>query len=299
MIAGCAFACATLAVAALGRSFADEPGKGPAMKPAFEQFKKLVGDWVTVGDDGKVSDKVTNTFRLAGAGSAVVETMFPGTDHEMVTVYHLDGDDLLLTHYCAAGNQPRMKAERTGDVKTVAFKFAGCTNLKSENDMHMHDATFRFIDNDHVRSEWTNYQDGKAGEHPKFTLVRRKKEAVANRPIHFEIHSPAPDKSMAFFEKIFGWKFNKWNGPQEYWLIQTGDTNPGIDGGIMASRDGQPRTVNTVQVSSVDDYTAKVEAAGGKVVLPKMAITGVGYVAYCTDPGGALFGIAQLDKSAK
>jgi hypothetical protein len=118
-----------------------------------------------------------------------------------------------------------------------------------------------------------------------------------NRPIHFELHTSVPDQSLAFFEKVFGWRTKKWEGPMEYWLLSTGD-GAGIDGGLMRSRDGQPRTVNTIEVSSVDEYVSKVSAAGGQVVVPKMAIPGVGYVAYCTDPGGVLFGIMHHDPHA-
>lgn len=129
-----------------------------------------------------------------------------------------------------------------------------------------------------------------------------------NRPIHFEIHSTDPEIAGAFFAKVFGWKLHKWEGPMEYWLVctspdgkQGGESreHAGIDGGMMRSRDGQPRTVNTVEVKNVDEHMKKVEAAGGRVVVPKMGIQGVGYVAYCTDPTGALFGVMHADPNAK
>lgn len=120
-----------------------------------------------------------------------------------------------------------------------------------------------------------------------------------NRPVHFEIHSPDPDTSLAFFADVFGWKSQKWPGPVDYFLLQTGDDARGIDGGLIRSMDGQTRTVNTILVPDVDAHAAKVVAAGGKVVVPKMPIPGVGYLAYCTDPTGALFGITHADPSAK
>ncbi|NOT01473.1 MAG: VOC family protein [Phycisphaerales bacterium] len=116
-----------------------------------------------------------------------------------------------------------------------------------------------------------------------------------NRPFHFEIHVTDPAKSQAFFEKVFGWKFSKWNGPEEFWLVNTGESGSGINGGFLRSRDGQPRTVNTVEVVSVDEACDKVKKAGGQVVVPKMPIPGIGWLAYCTDPGGVLFGVSQLD----
>lgn len=118
------------------------------------------------------------------------------------------------------------------------------------------------------------------------------------RPVHFEIHTPDPAPTIAFYEKTFGWKFSKWNGPEEYWLVATGD-GPGIDGGLMRSRDGQPRTINTLQVANVDEYAKKVTANGGQIVVPKMAIPGVGWLAYGTDPGGAIFGFMHPDPNAQ
>jgi uncharacterized protein len=121
-----------------------------------------------------------------------------------------------------------------------------------------------------------------------------------NRVVHFEIHSSDVERSQAFFEKAFGWKFTKWNGPAEYWLVDTGDASkPGINGGFMRSRDDQPRTVNTVQVDSVDETAKKVAASGGTVVVPKMPIPGVGWLAYATDPTGNLIGFMQADSNAK
>jgi uncharacterized protein len=118
-----------------------------------------------------------------------------------------------------------------------------------------------------------------------------------HRPIHFEIHAPDPAKAIAFYEKAFGWKFSKWNGPTEYWLVDTG-SGTGINGGLMRSRDGQSRTVNTVDVADVDESAKVVQAAGGSIVVPKMAIPGVGYLVYLADPGGNLLGMMQHDPAA-
>jgi hypothetical protein len=153
----------------------EKAAKPPAMQVAFEQLKQLAGDWVMTGADGKPGPAVTNTFRVTAAGSAVVETLFPGTDHEMVTIYHLDGDDLVLTHYCALKNQPRLRAERSADPKKIAFKFTGGTNMKSDKDHHMHDMTFHFLDADHVKVEGCAYADGKQSETMVFDLTRKKK----------------------------------------------------------------------------------------------------------------------------
>jgi len=121
----------------------------------------------------------------------------------------------------------------------------------------------------------------------------------ANRPIHFEIHAPDPAPVIEFYKNTLGWTFHKWDGPEEYWLVTTGDaSSPGINGGLMKSRDGQARTVNTVSVKDVDTAVKSIIAAGGRNVVPKMAIPGVGWLAYCTDPGGNIFGIMHDDKNA-
>lgn len=120
-----------------------------------------------------------------------------------------------------------------------------------------------------------------------------------HRPVHFEVQVPDPHTVIPFYEQVLGWKFTKWNGPQDYWLVTTGDdSEPGINGGFMRAPDGQARTVNTMEVADVDAACAKIAALGGTIVVPKMAIAGVGYVAYALDPGGALFGVHHRDASA-
>lgn len=128
-----------------------------------------------------------------------------------------------------------------------------------------------------------------------------------NRPIHFELHSNDPARDSKFYEAVFGWKFNKWDGPMEYWLASTSPDGAhgaskehyGIDGGMMKSQDGQPRTVNTIEVADVDAMAMKVSKAGGTIVVPRMAIPGVGWLVYFTDPTGNIVGIMQTDANAK
>jgi hypothetical protein len=150
-----------------------EHAKETGKQARFEQFKQLAGEWMGK-EQGKDGFDVRVKYKVTAGGSAVVETLFPGTDHEMVTVIHPDGDDLLLTHYCMLGNQPQMKASGKGDANKVDFKFTRATNLKSEEDMHMHDVTFTFVNKDTLRSEWTHFKDGKAAGRVVFELKRKK-----------------------------------------------------------------------------------------------------------------------------
>lgn len=156
-------------LASLGASVV---GASPQDKD-FETLKSLQGEWVSVGEDGKAAEEVTSVWQVTAAGSAVVETLFPGTDHEMMTVYTRDGDDIVLTHYCVAGNAPRMRARASGSGR-LDFNCEGGAGLASENDDHMHHATFEWVDDGHIRAEWTMLQDGKSGHTAKFDLVRRR-----------------------------------------------------------------------------------------------------------------------------
>lgn len=150
--------------AALAGPEMKEPGKATGAPAAFEQFKQLAGDWAGKEVKGPHAGKeVHSSYKVTSAGSAVVETLSPGEAHEMVTVIHPDGDDLLLTHYCALGNQPQMKATGKAPGNTIAFKFVRATNLKTENDPHMHDVAYTFVDKDTLRAEWTLSKDGKSG----------------------------------------------------------------------------------------------------------------------------------------
>ena len=98
------------------------------------------------------------------------------------------------------------------------------------------------------------------------------------RVIHFEIVADKPERAMKFYKEVFGWEFNKWNGPQDYWLVKTGeDSQPGINGGLtpkmnQQGNDTSSRVTNTIDVPSIDDFSKKIEDKGGKVIQPKMAI---------------------------
>ncbi len=120
------------------------------------------------------------------------------------------------------------------------------------------------------------------------------------RPIHFDIAADDPDRAMKFYKGVFGWKFNKWDGPLDYWLVTTGEKDePGIDGGISRRNKQMPGVMNTIGVPSVDRYMKKIEAKGGKILMPKMAIPGIGWFATCQDTEGNVFGIIQEDTEAK
>jgi hypothetical protein len=146
-----------------------------ATSQQFEAIKSLAGDWVAVGKDGKPTDTIVSSIRVTSAGHTVQETLFPGSDHEMVTMYHLDGADLVLTHYCMLGNQPRMRAEPGKEVSKIVFKFTGGTNLKSNDEHHMHEATLTIDGKDRYKAVWVSCKDGQTCHQASFDLVRKQK----------------------------------------------------------------------------------------------------------------------------
>jgi predicted enzyme related to lactoylglutathione lyase len=125
----------------------------------------------------------------------------------------------------------------------------------------------------------------------------RHSEAVMARVVHFEIFSPDAERVVPFYESIFGWKSRRY-GEYPYWLTYTGE-GPGIDGAISAPVEGMPPVVNTIDVESVDDRINAVLDAGGTIVRPKMAVDGIGWLVYCADPGGNVFGMIEADPAAK
>ena len=138
---------------------------------AFTRLKTLVGEW-----EGDTSmGKAHLSIQLVAGGTALVERESAEKMPEMMTVYHLDGKRLMLTHYCMAGNQPRMQA-KSFNVETgeLSFHFLDATSLPNPNAGHMHDVSIRFVDSDHIQTEWQFYENGqkKMAENFQYNRVR-------------------------------------------------------------------------------------------------------------------------------
>ena len=167
-----------LVLIAAGTSVGED--KAEAKKPAehaqMAKMKKLVGTWVAADENGKPTDQVVSVIKLTAGGSAIHEPLFPGQDHEMVSIYTADGSDLVMTHYCMLGNQPRMKADPKSPANQIKWVFAGGTNLDPAKDTHMHAATVTFVDADHIEIAGEAWEGGKPSENHCGTmkLVRRK-----------------------------------------------------------------------------------------------------------------------------
>jgi hypothetical protein len=137
----------------------------------FEKLKSLAGDWQGKGDDGQ---PFYVSYKIVSNGSALVETLSPASESAMITLYHLDGDSLIATHYCSIGNQPRMRAQSpTGEVGSLNFTFIDATNLAKPTDSHMRSLTLTFKDKDHLVQTWTFRNNGK-DESMTLDLERKK-----------------------------------------------------------------------------------------------------------------------------
>ena len=117
------------------------------------------------------------------------------------------------------------------------------------------------------------------------------------RVVHFEIHAGDPERAVNFYQKLFGWNFQKWEGPMDYWMVITGpDDQPGINGGLLRRQgeiDGQAviAYVCTVDVADVDASLQTALANGAQIALPKMPIPGVGWLVYCKDTEGNIMAV--------
>jgi hypothetical protein len=141
---------------------------------AFEKLKSLVGHWET---DKTNTNKATLDLELTSGGTAVLEKFHMvdnGKPVEMTTLYYLDGDQVKLTHYCMAGNQPTMKGSYAPETKTITFDLVSISNLKSSDDGHMHHAVYTFIDNDHFKTTWTFRKEQKDAFTEDVTYIRAK-----------------------------------------------------------------------------------------------------------------------------
>ncbi len=138
--------------------------------PEFARLTQLIGRWEGKAPDGKAA---IVTYRLTSGGSALLNTMFPGTPEEMLTVFHPDGNKVMGTHYCSMKNQPRFVAEPSTDPKVMTFKFKDITNLASADTGHIEGLVITFTDPDHHTEQWISRANGKVAK-TTFELARVK-----------------------------------------------------------------------------------------------------------------------------
>ena len=153
-----------------------QPTAAPEVKrPDITLMNSLLGEWHTK-PASKNEKKEVVVYRSTSGGSVVEETLFPKTEHEMVSMYYNDQGGLAMTHYCLMHNEPELAAEYL-DSNSILFKFAGGKNLDSSKDMHMHEMKLTILGPDHITQEWKGYKNGVAdNDHVKvMDLIRVKK----------------------------------------------------------------------------------------------------------------------------
>jgi len=128
-------------------------------QPEFDKIKSLAGNWEGKSAGG---NPVHINYKLVSGGTAVMESILESGDAQMVTLYYLDGDHLMMTHYCMANNQPRMKADAsTSSPTAIKFSFVDATNLSSPDAGHMYAHSIEWKDSNHVTQHWTWREGGK------------------------------------------------------------------------------------------------------------------------------------------
>jgi hypothetical protein len=143
-------------------------------KTAFERLKTLAGTWEGQAGHGQADQAATVTYRVASGGSVVEETLFPGSPHEMISMYHLADGDLVLTHYCAMANQPRMRLDRKASTPDrLVFAFDGGTNFDPAKDAHVHSGVVEWK-GESLHNAWAVYSGGKETGRNEFVLSRKK-----------------------------------------------------------------------------------------------------------------------------
>jgi hypothetical protein len=150
--------------------------EGPALTPqaAFDRLKSLEGTWVGEAGHGQPGQAATVTYRVASNGSVVQETLFPGTPHEMISMYHLADGGLAMTHYCAMANQPRMKLDaKTSTADRLVFGFDGGSGFDPAKDSHVHSGVLEWK-GDALHADWAVWSGGREAAHNVFALRRKK-----------------------------------------------------------------------------------------------------------------------------
>jgi hypothetical protein len=153
---------------------APTPEETAAAESQFEMLKTLEGTWVSEGGEEDGADAGTTvTYATTAGGSALLETVFAGSPHEMVTLYTLDNGRLVLTHYCIMNNQPHMVALPPTEDNAVEFVCDGAPgNVASEDVKHMHRGKLTLVDPGSLHSEWQTAENGELGGTSSFKLRR-------------------------------------------------------------------------------------------------------------------------------
>lgn len=173
----CALALALPNVSAFAQTSPTAPA-APATpvdgKTAFAALKSLAGTWSgPIGEANGPKGRVR--YEVISGGSVVMEVLFPGEPHEMRSMYHLDKGDLVMTHYCSGGTQPRMRLSKASTATRLVFDFDGGTNFDPATGSYIHDGEISWLPDGGLAASWTFFAKGKAGGAHKFVSLSREK----------------------------------------------------------------------------------------------------------------------------
>lgn len=175
-VASLSLALAALTLGACQNSPARVQASAEQDRAMFDRIAALEGEWQMTDEQGQTH--TASVFNVSSGGSVVREIMFPGHEHEMTNLYHMDGRNLVITHYCAAGNQPRMvarEARRTADGTEFVFDLDTVSNLRPEHDHFMGDLTLTVLNDGRIRQQWRSFdKQGNLGEPTVFVMTRKK-----------------------------------------------------------------------------------------------------------------------------
>jgi len=163
---------ATLLLSLAVKTFAgEEHMKPPPRSAEFNRLSQLVGQWEATNSHHPQGEKSAVEYSLSSAGTALVEKLFVGTPHEMVSVYHDVGGKLMMTHYCAMGNAPKLELQKASQ-KEYDFSLANNSGLNDAKEPHMHSLNVKFKSQDKLVQKWTSWKEGKETESTIIELKR-------------------------------------------------------------------------------------------------------------------------------
>ena len=163
-----------LGTAQMLRADMDKKPAAPKMPAEFDKLKGLVGTWKGTGQKGEGKTvKAVSRFELTSGGTAILEKIGEGAEHQMISVYCAENGKLVMTHYCSVGNQPKMSLMKSTD-NSLVFAMKGNAGINSDKDMHMHAMTITWKDANHITEDWSMYSDGKCQGSCPFELTRVK-----------------------------------------------------------------------------------------------------------------------------
>lgn len=162
--------CVLTIIAAIASNGQTKPQNQSSGQAAFKQLTSLAGEWEAVQDGAPIRE----TYTVTANGSALMAETKPANGPAMITMFTVDGDHLIATHYCAAGNQPQMVTGISGDLQRgLTFALLRVTGMKTPNDWHNTGMTITLDDNDHMTQRWTYLYKGKEGANV-FHYARKK-----------------------------------------------------------------------------------------------------------------------------